>query len=62
MKTLKNHLSAIACVLISVVAIYNSHTAMLLAGQTGTIYVEAVSSEAYQTMSQVFNNTQPAAF
>jgi hypothetical protein len=62
MKTVKKHLSIIAFALISVVAIYNSHTAMFLSGQTGTMYVAAVSSEAYQTLSRSFANTEPIIF
>ena len=35
MKTVKNHLSAVAFALISVVAIYNSHNSLMLAPGDG---------------------------
>ena len=62
MKTAKNHLSAIAFALISVVAIYNSHNAMMLTRGTGDIYIEALSSEPYQQLSRAFSETQPLVF
>jgi hypothetical protein len=62
MKTVKNHLSVIAFAIISVVAIYNSHTALMLAGETGNAYIAAVSSETYKPLFQAYTSTPPAAF
>jgi len=62
MKTAKNHLSAVAFAIISVVAIYNSHNAMMLTRGTGDIYIEALSSDSYQQMSRSFSAAQPLVF
>jgi hypothetical protein len=62
MKTVKINLSAIAFAVISVVAIYNSHNAMMLVRGTGDIYIEAVSSDSYQQLSRAFNGVQPLVF
>jgi hypothetical protein len=62
MKTAKYHLSAVAFALISVVAIYNSHNALMLTRGTGDIYIEALSSEPYQQFARAFSETQPLVF
>ena len=62
MKTVKNHLSAVAFALISVVAIYNSHNALMLARGTGDIYIEALSSEPYQQLFRAFSENQSLVF
>lgn len=62
MKTVKNHLSAIAFAIISVVAIYNSHNAMMLTRGMGDIYMEALGSETYQQLSRAFSETQSLIF
>jgi hypothetical protein len=59
MKTAKYHLSAIAFAILSVVAIYNSHNAIMLTRGTGDIYIQALNSESYQQMYRAFSDIQP---
>ncbi len=62
MKTIKTNLFAIVFAIATVLALFNSQTAMMLTQGNGYIYIAALNSDAYKSLGQAMTNCHPVIF